>query len=430
MQVRVFNDFQSYQQSTQLSPVQDVSDVVRGILQEVQQQGDSALRQYTERFDGVLPDPIRIPPALIREHEMALDADFRKVLMKAADHIRTFHERQKRDSEIRLEGDGTLLGWKVTPVDSVGLYVPGGRAVYPSTLLMNAIPALVAGVRRIAVVSPPSRDTGLPHPLVLACCGLLGLEEVYRVGGAQSIAALAYGTKSMPPVVKITGPGNAYVAEAKRQVYGKVGIDSIAGPSEILIICNVESMPVEYLVRDLLSQAEHDPDARSLLITTSQKQAQAVKQRLEELVPTLPRKEIIEASFNSRSALLVVDNLETAFEITNEVAPEHLELLTDSPMEHLHRVRNAGAIFIGPDTPEPVGDYYAGPNHTLPTEGCAKFSSPLGVYDFVKQTSLLRYSPERLKQQGEAIMEFARREDLHAHAAAVKARLDHYLEKN
>jgi len=344
-------------------------------------------------------------------------------LEEAADNIMFFHDRQKTDSQLDFSPDGTVLGWKVTPVDSVGIYIPGGRAVYPSTLLMNVIPAQVAGVSRIAMVSPPG-PSGLPHQLVMASAALMGLEELYAVGGAQSIGALAYGTESIQQVVKITGPGNAFVAEAKRQVYGTVGIDSFAGPSEIMVICDREDIPVEYLVRDLLSQAEHDPDAGAILVTTSSKQAEDVAKRLKSLIPTLARREIIEASFANRSAIIVAQDLEEIFEAVNDIAPEHLEVLTKQPFEDLHRIRNAGAIFLGPNTPEAVGDYFAGPNHTLPTSGCAKFSSPLGVQDFVKTSSVISYSAERLQRQGEQIIRFAEEEELFSHAEAIRVRLE------
>ncbi len=315
-----------------------------------------------------------------------------------------------------------MLGWKVTPLDSVGIYVPGGRAVYPSTLLMNVIPAQVAGVSRIAMVSPPN-ETGLPATLVQASAALLGVEKLYSIGGAQAVGALTWGTDSVPAVVKITGPGNAFVAEAKRQVFGRVGIDSFAGPSEIMVVCDREEMPVEFLVRDLLSQAEHDPEAGAILVTTSREQAENVRNRLQQVIPTLPRREIIEESFASRSALIICKSKQECFDAVNEMAPEHLELLTEDPFQDLHRVRNAGAIFLGPNTPEAVGDYYAGPNHTLPTSGCARFSSPLGVQDFIKTSSVLSYSEERLQCEGPAIIRFAEEEKLFAHAESVRVRM-------
>ena len=423
MQVKIFEGFAVFLKAFEAEENNDVSATVQEILATVQKSGDAALREYTERFDDVIPESWMVQKSVLAEALESLDHDLFHILEEAADNIMFFHERQKTESQLDFSPDGTVLGWKVTPVDSVGIYIPGGRAVYPSTLLMNVIPAQVAEVPRIALVSPPG-PSGLPHPLVMASAALMGLEELYAVGGAQSIGALAFGTESIQKVVKITGPGNAYVAEAKRQVYGTVGIDSFAGPSEIIVICDRDDIPVEYLVRDMLSQAEHDPDAGAILVTTSTKQAKEVAKRLKELVPTLPRRNIIEASFANRSAIIVAEDLSEIFEVINELAPEHLEVLTKQPFDDLHRIRNAGAIFLGPNTPEPVGDYFAGPNHTLPTSGCAKFSSPLGVQDFVKTSSVISYSDERLQNQGEQIIRFAEEEGLFAHAAAIKVRLE------
>ena len=423
MQVKIFEGFAVFLKAFEAEENNDVSATVQEILATVQKSGDAALREYTERFDDVIPESWMVQKSVLAEALESLDHDLFHILEEAADNIMFFHERQKTESQLDFSPDGTVLGWKVTPVDSVGIYIPGGRAVYPSTLLMNVIPAQVAEVPRIALVSPPG-PSGLPHPLVMASAALMGLEELYAVGGAQSIGALAFGTESIQKVVKITGPGNAYVAEAKRQVYGTVGIDSFAGPSEIMVVCDRDDIPVEYLVRDMLSQAEHDPDAKAILVTTSTKQAKEVAKRLKELVPTLPRRNIIEASFANRSAIIVAEDLSEIFEVINELAPEHLEVLTKQPFDDLHRIRNAGAIFLGPNTPEPVGDYFAGPNHTLPTSGCAKFSSPLGVQDFVKSSSVISYSDERLQNQGEQIIRFAEEEGLFAHAAAIKVRLE------
>ena len=423
MQVKIFEGFAVFLKAFEAEENNDVSATVQEILATVQKSGDAALREYTERFDDVIPESWMVQKSVLAEALESLDRDLFHILEEAADNIMFFHERQKTESQLDFSPDGTVLGWKVTPVDSVGIYIPGGRAVYPSTLLMNVIPAQVAEVPRIALVSPPG-PSGLPHPLVMASAALMGLEELYAVGGAQSIGALAFGTESIQKVVKITGPGNAYVAEAKRQVYGTVGIDSFAGPSEIMVVCDRDDIPVEYLVRDMLSQAEHDPDAGAILVTTSTKQAKEVAKRLKELVPTLPRRNIIEASFANRSAIIVAEDLSEIFEVINELAPEHLEVLTKQPFDDLHRIRNAGAIFLGPNTPEPVGDYFAGPNHTLPTSGCAKFSSPLGVQDFVKTSSVISYSDERLQNQGEQIIRFAEEEGLFAHAAAIKVRLE------
>ena len=423
MQVKIYKGFESFSKYIDVEEKNDVSSTVQEILTKVRKSGDAALREYTEQFDKVIPDSWLVPESALEEALDNLEDDLFLVLQQAADNIMLFHERQKTDSQLDFSSDGSVLGWKVTPVDSAGIYIPGGRAAYPSTLLMNAIPAQIAEVPRIALVSPPG-PSGLPHPLVMATAAFMGLEELYAVGGAQSIAALAYGTESIEKVVKITGPGNAYVAEAKRQVYGNVGIDSLAGPSEIMIVCDRQDIPVDYLVRDMLSQAEHDPDAGAFLVTTSEKQAKKVADRIKKLVPELPRKEIIEASFKNRSAIILAKDMEEIFEVVNELAPEHLEVLTKEPFNDLYRIRNAGAIFLGPNTPEPVGDYFAGPNHTLPTSGCAKFSSPLGVQDFVKTSSVISYSAERLQSQGEQIIRFAEEEELFSHAAAIQARLD------
>jgi histidinol dehydrogenase len=423
MQVKIYKGFKSFSKSINVVEKTEVSSTVHEILNNVRKSGDAALGEYTEQFDKVVPDSWLVPESALEEALDNLEDDLFLVLQQAADNIMLFHERQKSDSQLDFSSDGSVLGWKVTPVDSAGIYIPGGRAAYPSTLLMNAIPAQIAEVPRIAVVSPPG-PSGLPHPLVMATAAFMGLEELYAVGGAQSIAALAYGTESIEKVVKITGPGNAYVAEAKRQVFGIVGIDSFAGPSEIMIVCDRQDIPVDYLVRDMLSQAEHDPDAGAFLVTTSEKQAKKVADSLKKLVPKLPRREIIEASFKNRSAIILTKDIEESFEVVNELAPEHLEVLTKEPFNDLYRIRNAGAIFLGPNTPEPVGDYFAGPNHTLPTSGCAKFSSPLGVQDFVKTSSVISYSAERLQSQGEQIIRFAEEEELFSHAAAIQARLD------
>ena len=424
MKVAIYDNLADFQQATPPEFSDEISNRVREIIGQVRAQGDKALKDLTSRFDGVSLDQILVPRKYLKTCLETMDKHLRSVLEEAADNIRCFHQRQKQQSQMEFEPDGTLLGWKVTPVDAAGVYVPGGRAVYPSTLLMNVIPAQVAGVPRLVMVSPPNRETGFPHQLVCGAAALVGVEEIYAVGGAQSVAALAYGTESIKRVVKITGPGNAYVAEAKRQVYGIVGIDSIAGPSEIMVVCDREDIPVEFLVRDLLSQAEHDPDAGAVLVTTSRCQAEAVAKRLEELIPTLPRKEILEESFRQRSGIIVAENLEDIFDAINEIAPEHLEVLTQNPMQDLHRIRNAGAIFLGPHTPEPVGDYFAGPNHTLPTSGAARFASPLGVSDFVKTSSILSYSKSKLQQQGPSVMRFAQEEELFAHAEAIRVRLE------
>ena len=425
MKVKIFKGLKDFSKSIDVDENNDVSGIVQEILKKVHKNGDAALREYTEKFDKATPDTWLVPENALEEALDKLNKDLLLVLQQAADNIMFFHERQKTNSQLDFSPDGSVLGWKVTPVDSAGIYVPGGRAAYPSTLLMNAIPAQIAEVPRIAIISQPG-SSGLPHPLVMATAAFMGLKELYAVGGVQSIAALAYGTESIEKVVKITGPGNAYVVEAKRQLYGIVGIDSLAGPSEIMIVSDRQDIPVDYIVRDMLSQAEHDPDAGAFLVTTSENQAKKVAERIKKLVPKLPRKEIIEASFSNRSAIILAKDLEEIFEIINEFAPEHLEILTKKPFEDLYKIRNAGAIFLGPNTPEPVGDYFAGPNHTLPTSACAKFSSPLGVQDFVKTSSVISYSAERLKNQGEQIIRFAEEEELFSHAAAIQTRLDNF----
>jgi len=400
----------------------DVEAAVREILGRVRAEGDAALLDFSERFDGVRPEALRVPETALDNAVAYLDPAIKDVWIQAMDNIEAFHRRQREQSSLEFEPDGTVLGWKVTPIDRVGVYIPGGRAVYPSSLLMNVIPAQIAGVPRIVVVSPPGPE-GLPHTDILAAAALLDLKEVYAVGGAQAIGALAYGTESVPCVDKITGPGNRYVAEAKRQVTGEVGIDSIAGPSEILILCDQPVDP-ELPARDLLSQAEHDEEARALLITTDEGLGRAVARRLEELVPGLPRREIIEGSFARASGVVVVGSLAEGLALVNEIAPEHLELLTADPFATLSAVRHAGAIFLGLHSPEAVGDYLAGPNHTIPTGGRARFASPLGVADFVKRSSVIRYSAERLARQAGTIRRFAEREQLFAHAESVRVRTE------
>ncbi len=397
-----------------------VEGAVREILAAVKSGGDAAVRDYSQRFDGVTPEHFLVPEPELDQAVAYLDPAVKDVWIQAIENIETFHRRQKEDSSLEFFADGSVLGWKVSPIDRVGIYIPGGKAVYPSSLFMNVIPAQIAGVPRIVLASPPGPE-GLPHKDILAAAALLDLKEVYAVGGAQAVGALAYGTESIPAVYKISGPGNQYVAEAKVQVSGVVGIDSIAGPSEILVLCDME-VEVEYLARDLLSQAEHDEQARALLITTRPEQAQAVAQRLEALIPELPRREIIAASFERASGIVVVERIEEGVELVNEFAPEHLEILTADPFAMLNSIRNAGAIFLGPYTPEPVGDYFAGPNHTIPTGGRAKYSSPLGVQDFVKRSSVLCYSRARLGREGESIRRFAEREELFAHAEAIRVR--------
>ncbi len=395
---------------------------VAEIIGKVIAQGDAALVDYSLKFDQVELKALRASQSEIDQAYGEIDSKTKAIFQGSIDHIRAFHQKQLQQSWRQVEPDGTILGETVTPLDRVGVYIPGGKAFYPSTLIMNAVPALLAGVPEVVAVSPPG-ETGLPHPLVLGLCGMLGIKEVYTVGGAQAIAALAYGTETIRSVAKITGPGNQWVTEAKRQVFGKVGIDSVAGPSEILILHDDPSIEVEYLVRDLLSQAEHDEEATSMLVTTSKTTALAVQKRLGELVPTLPRAEIITASLKNHGKLIVVEQIEEGIEICNQIAPEHLEVLL-SDASKFALIRNAGAVFVGPYSSEPVGDYYAGPNHTIPTSGAARYASPLSTRDFQKHSSYIQYSKARLLQEGEQIARFADLENLHAHAMAVRVRLE------
>jgi len=399
----------------------EISLAVQKIIKQVIDEGDNALKALTEKFDKVKLEKIRVPESTIKQSENLINNNDKKVIEKAIDNIRQFHNKQKAITWVDKFNDGSELGQIVSPIDRAGIYIPGGRAIYPSTLLMNAIPAQIAGVKSIAVVSPPQLD-GNTHPMILGTCSLLNLDEVYSVGGAQSIAALAFGTESINSVCKITGPGNAYVAEAKRQVFGKVGIDSIAGPSEILILHDDPEVPVEFIVRDMLSQAEHDPDAQSILITTLKDYAHEVKDCLNKIIPEIPRNEIIKQSIMINGMIIVVKDLDEGVKIVNQIAPEHFELCVKDE-SIASKIRNAGAIFMGKWTPEPVGDYFAGPNHTLPTNSSARYSSALGVYDFQKFTSLIKYSKQRLFDQAKDISHFAEMEELFAHSEAIKIRL-------
>ncbi len=399
-----------------------VSSLVAGIISEVIQNGDQALIDYTKKFDKVELQGLKISPELIKAADEKIDDETREILIGAIDNVRAFHTKQMSQSWTDEEADGTILGEIVTPLDRVGIYIPGGKAFYPSSLIMNAVPALLAGVREVVAVSPPGPN-GLPHELVLGLCGILGITEIYPVGGAHAVAALAYGTDTIKQVVKITGPGNQWVAEAKRQVFGQVGIDSIAGPSEILILHDDLTVPVEYLVRDLLSQAEHDEEAAAILVTTSMETAKAVQARLDEIVPSLPKTDIITPSLKNHGAIIVVDTIEEGIEISNQVAPEHLEVLLEDESK-MSLIRNAGAIFVGRWSSEPVGDYYAGPNHTIPTSGAARYAAPLSTRDFQKHSSYIKYSEARLRNEGEKIAKFADLEELNAHATAIRTRLE------
>lgn len=393
------------------------------ILSTVRREGDAALRRYAQEFDRVSVDQLRVSEEEIQAAYAQVDAVFLTALRKAAANIRAFHEKQKRTSWMDLQPDGSLLGQVMRPLKRVGLYVPGGKAAYPSSVLMNAIPAQVAGVPEIAIVTPPATagEEGI-NPHVLVAAAEAGVTEIYRVGGAQAVAALAYGTESIPAVDKIVGPGNIYVALAKRYVFGAVDIDSIAGPSEITVIADDSADPV-YVAADLLSQAEHDEMASAVLITPSAKLAELVKEEVERQLAQLPRKAIAAQSIRDYGAILMVDTLEEAIQVANQLAPEHLELMISEPFTYLPRIENAGAIFLGPYSAESVGDYLAGPNHVLPTNGTARFSSPLNVDDFMKKSSVIHYSKEALLANGEHIMTLARNEGLEGHAKAIEVRL-------
>ncbi|WP_243290333.1 histidinol dehydrogenase [Bacillus sp. FJAT-47783] len=396
-------------------------EVVKKILDDVKQRGDEAIKQYTEAFDHVSLSSFKVSEEEIEEAYKQIDEEFIEIIREAAQNIYSFHEKQKRESWFYYEANGTMLGQKITPLDSVGVYVPGGTAAYPSSVLMNVIPAKVAGVERIVLTSPPNKAGTLP-PSVLVAAYEAGVTEMYKVGGAQAIAGLAYGTESMIPVDKIVGPGNIFVALAKRQVFGFVDIDMIAGPSEIVILADESADPQE-VAADLLSQAEHDPLATSILITTSDRLAEQVQQEVARQLETLPRKEIASASIYDYGKIYVVDSISEGVNVVNELAPEHLEILTTNPEEQLSDIRHAGAIFLGRYSSEPVGDYFAGPNHVLPTNGTARFSSPLNVDDFVKKSSIIKYSQEAFMEKASKIAKLARFEGLEAHARAIETRL-------
>jgi len=395
---------------------------VDDILEQVRTRGDAAVLALTEQFDGVRPDPVKVPASVLDGAADALDDDLRDAIEDAADNIRRFHEKQVRESWFTDDGDGVILGQRVVPMARAGLYVPGGTAFYPSSLLMNAIPAQVAGVDEIHLVSPPQED-GRPHPLVLATAAVLGLEHLYTVGGAQAVGALAYGTDTVPAVDTIVGPGNAYVAAAKKKVFGRVGIDSVAGPSEIGVLADASADP-EFVAADLLSQAEHDERASAILITPHRPLAEAVQQHVEDMVPELPRADVIEQALADYGACIVTDTMDGAVDLMNELAVEHLELHVDDPWQTMTRIRHAGALFLGEYSSEPVGDYFAGPNHVLPTGGTARHASALGVDDFVRTQSVLSYTKERLEDTGSQITTLAEAEELQAHAKAIRARLN------
>ena len=398
-----------------------VEDVVADIISNVRARGDEALFEYCRKFDKAELTTLEVSEAEIDEASDVI-GDFRRVLERAAANITKFHEKQLRNSFIINDEDGIVMGQKVIPMDKAGLYVPGGTAAYPSTVLMDAVPAKIAGVGELVITTPPGPD-GKVNPYVLAAAKVAGVDRILKVGGAQAIAALAYGTETVPKVDKIVGPGNAFVAEAKKQVFGIVSIDMIAGPSEVLCVADAKSDP-RHVAADLLAQAEHDKNASAVLVTDSMELAEQVAAEVDRQLKTLPRTEIATASIENNGKIIVADDLRQAIDIANEIAPEHLELHMDNPFDYLDAVRHAGSIFMGRNCPEPLGDYFAGPNHTLPTLGTAKFSSPLSVDDFVKKTQYTYYTRDALSRVYEDIADFADHEGLHGHARSIRSRFE------
>ncbi len=401
----------------------NVEAVVTDIIENVKKNGDLALFEYCEKFDRAKLSSLEVSEEEIDEAFAAVEPEFIEILKEARANIYDFHSRQKRTSFIINEKNGVITGQKVLPIEKVGLYVPGGTAAYPSTVLMDSVPAKIAGSSEIVMVTPPGPD-GKVSPVILAAAKIAGVDRIFKLGGAQAVAALAYGTKSVPKVDKIVGPGNAYVAEAKKQVFGKVSIDMIAGPSEILIVADSKSNPA-YVAADLLSQAEHDKMASAVLVTDSYEFARKVSCELEEQIPSLARAEIARASIDNNGKIIVAeDNLMLAIDIANEIAPEHLELVVDNPFDYLDRVKHAGSVFMGRYCPEALGDYFAGPNHTLPTSGTARFSSPLGVEDFIKTTQFTYYTKDALSGVAPKVAYFANKEGLGAHAKSAIIRTE------
>ena len=402
------------------TPISRVEEPVAAILADVKKRGDEAVLEYTRRFDRCELDSLAVTAEEIEEAFTLVEPEILEVINRAAANIREFHAAQVRQSLVLTPRSGVVLGQRITPIERVGLYVPGGTAAYPSTVLMDAIPAKIAGCDKIVMATPPGAD-GKINPAILAAAKIAGVTDIYKMGGAQAVAALAYGTATVPKVDKIVGPGNAYVAEAKKQVFGMVAIDMIAGPSEILVLADGKS-DARVVAADMLSQAEHDRNATAVLVTESMALAKAVQAELEAQIEALPRRDIARASVDSNGMVIVADDLMQGIEIANELAPEHLELQVDDPFAYLDAIRNAGSVFLGRSCPEALGDYFAGPNHTLPTSGTARFSSPLGVDDFVKKSQFLYYTPEALDAVADDVAKFARKEGLEAHARSALVR--------
>lgn len=403
----------------------ELEEKVQSIVQRVRREGDRALLEYTEAFDGIRlqPEELLVTKEEAEEAFRETDPELIRIMKKAAENIRSFHEKQKRQSFLDAEKSGILLGQRITPLRRAGVYTPGGKAAYPSSVMMNLIPASVAGVKELIMVTPPIKGTKKIPPVTLVAASLAGVDKIYKIGGAQAVAALAYGTETIPRVDKIAGPGNIFVALAKKAVYGEVSIDSIAGPSEILVLAD-DTGRADFIARDLMSQAEHDERASAVLITNSERLAGEVQSLLEELVPSMPRHEILSASFRNHGAIVLTSSMEEAIEYANELAPEHLEIHTEDPFETMTEIQNAGAIFLGPYSSEPLGDYFAGPNHVLPTNGTARFFSPLGVDDFIKKSSLIYYSKKALREVHKDIEAFAHAEGLTAHEASIAIRFE------
>ena len=400
----------------------DVNETVENILKDVKKRGDKALFEYTKKFDKVDLKTLEVSEEEIQKAFDTIDKELLEVIKYSHDNIKLFHEKQVRNNFIVKKENGVSLGQIINPIEKVGLYVPGGTAAYPSTVLMNAVPAKIAGCKEIIMVTPPTSD-GTILPSLLVAAKISGVDRIFKVGGAQSIAALSYGTESIPKVYKIVGPGNIYVAMAKKMVYGEVSIDMIAGPSEVLIIADDSANPV-HVAADLLSQAEHDKLAASILVTNSKELAKNVAEQLEIQLKELEREEIARTSIENQGRIIITKTIDEAIKISNEIAPEHLELAVSNPFELLTKIKNAGSIFMGHNTPEPLGDYLAGPNHTLPTSGTAKFSSPLSVDDFIKKSSFIYYSKEGLEEVKDKVIKFAESERLTAHARSVAKRFE------
>lgn len=401
-------------------PELDVEAIVADIIANVRKNGDSAVLDYCERFDRAKLTSLEVTAEEIDAAYASVEDEFKEIMKKAANNIYAFHSKQVRESFVMDGGDGVVMGQKVIPIERVGLYVPGGTAAYPSSVLMNCIPAKIAGCSEIVMVTPPSAD-GKINPAILAAAKIAGVDRIFKIGGAQAVAALAYGTESVPKVDKIVGPGNAFVAEAKKQVFGVVAIDMIAGPSEIMVLAD-GTCDADVVATDLLSQAEHDKLASAVLVTDSEKLASDVAEALERIIPTLSRQEIARASIDNNGKIIIAENLDLAIEVANRIAPEHLEICVDNPFDYLSKIKNAGSIFMGKNCPEALGDYFAGPNHTLPTSGTARFSSPLSVDDFVKKSQFTYYTAEALEKVCHDVEYFAKKEGLTAHAASAVVR--------